>query len=448
MDLAEIYAKHKLSIKSGSAIADTRIYFHPKAQLIHLGCGLMATGIKEVAEVNGQCSSQQNLIIEEKVISTVIGDNQVVEETILCLEHEEIIPWLLPSVKPTGREATILMVTIATFDVDGMITSKKLLWDQGSLLKQIAVLPKTIYCKDNSQEVFLPIVGHEIAYKSLNLIATTEDCGVEELTLPVEEEPKPEIIRIKEEANKRAELNAPKQYDLFDSGEPMEPRRPLYHPVETPDKGIIKDEFGLAEIPSDKKPSRAPNSTKSKVSDVFLMDEYEDEDLSNEMDQVFFDGGSEHDGAGRQTHPTGKSKPTRNYKAIEHESKFTMDDQESQDFDSERVFKKMDRRNTKRDFQLGDELPTLPHLTGKLKYVAEAENPPTIPQRKLSKKNREMMDGFSLCEDEAPGSNQLTRKFKRDPNAQSQTLSSNSEKYRPLSKAVQDPGGKSNFSLS
>ena len=50
-----------------------------------------------------------------------------------------------------------------SFNQDAKIISKRVYWDQASVLRQIGVLPKSLYCRSNSSEVVLPIVGAEIA---------------------------------------------------------------------------------------------------------------------------------------------------------------------------------------------------------------------------------------------------------------------------------------------
>jgi hypothetical protein len=43
------------------------------------------------------------------------------------------------------------------------VQQKRVYWDQSSVLKQIGVLPTSLYCRSNSSEVTLPISGAEIA---------------------------------------------------------------------------------------------------------------------------------------------------------------------------------------------------------------------------------------------------------------------------------------------
>ena len=120
-----------------------------------------------------------------QVLSRTVSDHQVVEETLMTLTHKDTISWLLPSVRPTGKEINVALVcayfrfsgeitnsssdlpstqvTFMEFNQDGKIVNKRVYWDQASVLRQIGVLPKSLYCRSNSSEVVLPIVGSEVA---------------------------------------------------------------------------------------------------------------------------------------------------------------------------------------------------------------------------------------------------------------------------------------------
>jgi hypothetical protein len=56
-----------------------------------------------------------------------------------------------------------MQVTIVEFNEEGKVQQKRVYWDQASVLKQIGVLPTSLYCRSNSSEVTLPVSGAEIA---------------------------------------------------------------------------------------------------------------------------------------------------------------------------------------------------------------------------------------------------------------------------------------------
>jgi hypothetical protein len=104
-----------------------------------------------------------------KVLNQYVAKNVVIEETIVHFNHTEEITWLLPGVKPTKKSVTVPIVlffnqvSFVEFNEDGKIVNKRVHWDQATVLRQIGVLPNSLYCRSNSSEVVLPISGAEIA---------------------------------------------------------------------------------------------------------------------------------------------------------------------------------------------------------------------------------------------------------------------------------------------
>ncbi|KAJ3067609.1 hypothetical protein HDU98_009186 [Podochytrium sp. JEL0797] len=100
---------------------------------------------------------------EEKTLSIVATPTQLVEEAIVTIVHEEIIDWLLPNVKPTRKRIVIPLVSVIHFDAsNAKIQTLHMYWDQASVLRQIGVLPNSLYCKGNASEVVLPVQGPRI----------------------------------------------------------------------------------------------------------------------------------------------------------------------------------------------------------------------------------------------------------------------------------------------
>jgi hypothetical protein len=81
-----------------------------------------------------------------------------------------MLNWLLPGIRPTKKEIVLVLVSIISFDQNGKITLKRMYWDQASVLRQIGVLPQSLYCKANSSEAILPIKGADIldGFNSMN----------------------------------------------------------------------------------------------------------------------------------------------------------------------------------------------------------------------------------------------------------------------------------------
>jgi hypothetical protein len=57
-------------------------------------------------------SKHSHQVISEKILSTIASENQVVEESMMTLDHSDQITWLLPGVKATGKEIVLVMVII------------------------------------------------------------------------------------------------------------------------------------------------------------------------------------------------------------------------------------------------------------------------------------------------------------------------------------------------
>jgi hypothetical protein len=95
-------------------------------------------------------------------LSNIAAGNQVVQEILLEINHSDQLSWLLPGVKPTKKFISVAMVSVSTFNENSQIISKRVYWDQGSVLRQAGVLPNSLYCRSNSSEVVLPIMGSNI----------------------------------------------------------------------------------------------------------------------------------------------------------------------------------------------------------------------------------------------------------------------------------------------
>jgi len=134
----------------------TTVYFVPTGVTLQSG---VATALRSVKLAS----------VDETLISSLSSDNQLVEESVLTLIHDKSLEWILPGVKPTNRRLVVPLCVSASL-VQGKLDTVRLYWDQASVLRQIGVLPATMYCKANSSEVTLPIVGVRIADQLLQSV--------------------------------------------------------------------------------------------------------------------------------------------------------------------------------------------------------------------------------------------------------------------------------------
>jgi carboxymethylenebutenolidase len=91
-------------------------------------------------------------------ISRTVGENQVVDELVLCFTHNREIGFILPGVPPTERYVEIACVVVMNFK-DDKISHEHIYWDQASLLVQIGLLDPKL----------LPVTGQEQAKRLLEL---------------------------------------------------------------------------------------------------------------------------------------------------------------------------------------------------------------------------------------------------------------------------------------
>lgn len=90
-------------------------------------------------------------------VSRTVGESQIVEEMVISFTHTTEIDWMLPGVKPTGKQVEAAFVVVVGIK-DGKVSHEHIYWDQASVLVQIGLLDAT----------GLPVVGAEAARKVLD----------------------------------------------------------------------------------------------------------------------------------------------------------------------------------------------------------------------------------------------------------------------------------------
>ncbi|KAJ3129648.1 hypothetical protein HK098_000799 [Nowakowskiella sp. JEL0407] len=155
-----------LSLLLSSILADS-------VKVVYVPTGAGGKNAAQVKDFFKTASVQAESIKDETIVSTIYGSYTVTEETVLTVVHDSEINWLLPNVKPTRKRILIPTVTVAKFDHTGLLVSFTKYWDQASVLKQLGILPGSMYCKANTSETVLPVLGPTIVDKLLET-ATTE----------------------------------------------------------------------------------------------------------------------------------------------------------------------------------------------------------------------------------------------------------------------------------
>ena len=105
-----------------------------------------------------------------KLVSRTIGTDRVVDELHVSFKHTQEVPWMLPGVKPTGKDVEIALVAVVCIKGDKLY-HEHIYWDQAGVLMQIGLLnPDIVPGKAGKEKVAerLPVVGAEGARKVLN----------------------------------------------------------------------------------------------------------------------------------------------------------------------------------------------------------------------------------------------------------------------------------------
>jgi carboxymethylenebutenolidase len=97
--------------------------------------------------------------VEFTEMSRTVGDNRLIDETVVSFTHTQEIDWMLPGVPPTGRPVRVAIVVIVGVE-DGRIAYEHIYWDQATVLVQLGLL----------NPAGLPVTGREAAGQLLDLM--------------------------------------------------------------------------------------------------------------------------------------------------------------------------------------------------------------------------------------------------------------------------------------
>ncbi|TPX60771.1 hypothetical protein SpCBS45565_g07428 [Spizellomyces sp. 'palustris'] len=160
-----VWDAHKASLTHPSPATAAGLvsqHFDEQASVVYVPTAAGGVGVADIEGFFRKVVAQAGCVVDDKVINRVIGEYSIAEESILTIVHEDMLDWLLPDVKPTKRRVVIPMSTFVTFSPDAKITAKRVYWDQGSVMRQIGLLPPSVFCKANGSETTLPVLGPKI----------------------------------------------------------------------------------------------------------------------------------------------------------------------------------------------------------------------------------------------------------------------------------------------
>ncbi len=68
----------------------------------------------------------------------IVDRFRLVDELTVSFLHDRELPWLIPGIAPTGRQASVTAIVMVEFE-RGAIASERTLWDLASLSSQLGV---------------------------------------------------------------------------------------------------------------------------------------------------------------------------------------------------------------------------------------------------------------------------------------------------------------------
>ncbi|KAF7712093.1 Uncharacterized protein PECH_004554 [Penicillium ucsense] len=81
------------------------------------------------------------------LLSRTVGPDRIVDEILVSFRHTAEIPWLLPGVMPTNCDVHFVIVVMASFCAD-KIVSQNVYWDQANVLAQVGLLDRRFARKE------------------------------------------------------------------------------------------------------------------------------------------------------------------------------------------------------------------------------------------------------------------------------------------------------------
>ncbi|KAI9102658.1 hypothetical protein DFS34DRAFT_404057 [Phlyctochytrium arcticum] len=168
--------------------------FHADCVISYVPTGVIYRGHREIEGLLDQLRSGFYCVEEYKILNTVCGERDAIEEAILTIRHEKTLEYLLPGIKDTGRTLILPMVTISSFR-DDKLASQRVYWDHASLLRQAGLLPQTVRGK-GANEIAIVVAGHEVG-KVVEAAFEVLGGGEEEERVSGQQRPK-QTVRIAE----------------------------------------------------------------------------------------------------------------------------------------------------------------------------------------------------------------------------------------------------------
>ncbi|KAK7408354.1 hypothetical protein QQX98_009450 [Neonectria punicea] len=101
---------------------------------------------------------------ELELISRTIGIDRVIDEFIFKFTHDKPVDWLVPGIPPTGKYVEVPMTAVVNVRGDRLY-HEHIAWDQGSVLRQLGLLPEFLPFPYPLADGRVPAAGKEFKYQ-------------------------------------------------------------------------------------------------------------------------------------------------------------------------------------------------------------------------------------------------------------------------------------------
>ncbi|KAK4643931.1 hypothetical protein QC761_300300 [Podospora bellae-mahoneyi] len=102
-----------------------------------------------------------------ELVSRTVGIDRVVDEFLFQCTHTRTIDWLIPGIPPTGRKLSVPMTSIVNIRGDKLY-HEHIGWDQGTVLRQLGLLPEYLPFPGTQLEYRVPVAGIETSSKMVD----------------------------------------------------------------------------------------------------------------------------------------------------------------------------------------------------------------------------------------------------------------------------------------
>ncbi|KUI58545.1 hypothetical protein VP1G_05860 [Cytospora mali] len=99
-----------------------------------------------------------------ELISRTIGIDRVVDEFIFKFTHDQVIDWILPGIPPTNKHVEVPFSAVVNIRGDRLY-HEHISWDQGSVLRQIGLLPEYLPFPYPLPDGKVTDDGHSVEYR-------------------------------------------------------------------------------------------------------------------------------------------------------------------------------------------------------------------------------------------------------------------------------------------